>query len=152
MKKKLNYFITGGTGSFSKKFIQNLVKINNFNKIIIFSRDEFKQEKLKELDFIKNNFSKFRFFIGDVRDIDRLRSAIQENIDVVIHTAALKQVPTSEYNPFETIKTNILGAQNIIQVCLEKNIPKVLALSTDKACAPINLYGATKLASDKLFV
>ena len=152
MKKKLNYFITGGTGSFSKKFIQNLVKINNFNKIIIFSRDEFKQEKLKELDFIKNNFLKFRFFIGDVRDIDRLRSAIQENIDVVIHTAALKQVPTSEYNPFETIKTNILGAQNVIQVCLEKNIPKVLALSTDKACAPINLYGATKLASDKLFV
>ncbi len=152
MKKKLNYFITGGTGSFSKQFIKNLVKINNFNKIIIFSRDEFKQEKLKEIDFIKKNISKFRFFIGDVRDIDRLRSAIQDDIDIVIHAAALKQVPTAEYNPFETIKTNILGAQNVIQVCLEKNIKKVVALSTDKACAPINLYGATKLAADKLFV
>lgn len=152
MNKKLNYFITGGTGSFSKEFIKNLVKKKNFKKIIVFSRDEFKQEKLKEQDYVRQNFSKFRFFIGDVRDIDRLRSAIQEDVDIVIHTAALKQVPTSEYNPFETIKTNILGAQNIIQVCLEKNIKKVLALSTDKACAPINLYGATKLASDKLFV
>ena len=152
MNKKLNYFITGGTGSFSKAFIKNLIKRKNYKKIIIFSRDEYKQEKLKEIEYIKKNVSKFRFFIGDVRDIDRLRSAIQEDIDVVIHTAALKQVPTSEYNPFETIKTNILGAQNVIQVSLEKNIKKVVALSTDKACAPINLYGATKLAADKLFV
>ena len=152
MQKKLNYFITGGTGSFSIQFIKNLVKLKNFKKIIIFSRDEFKQENLKELKFIKDNILKFRFFIGDVRDVERLRFAIQEDIDVVIHAAALKQVPTSEYNPFEAIKTNILGAQNIIQVCLEKNISKVLALSTDKACAPINLYGATKLASDKLFI
>ena len=152
MSKKLNYFITGGTGSFSKAFIKNLIKRKNYKKIIIFSRDEYKQEKLKEIEYIKKNISKFRFFIGDVRDIDRLRSAIQEDIDVVIHTAALKQVPTSEYNPFETIKTNILGAQNVIQVSLEKNIKKVVALSTDKACAPINLYGATKLAADKLFV
>jgi UDP-N-acetylglucosamine 4,6-dehydratase len=107
---------------------------------------------MKNLPFIKNNIKKFRFFIGDIRDKDRLNFAIQEDIDVVIHAAALKQVHTIEYNPFEAIKTNILGAQNVIDVCLSKNIKKVLALSTDKAAAPINLYGATKLTSDKLFI
>ena len=150
--KKLNYFITGGTGSFAKEFIKNLVKKNNFKKIIIFSRDEYKQEILKNMQFVKKHFRKFRFFIGDVRDKDRLNFAIQEDVDILIHAAALKQVPTSEYNHFGTIKTNVVGAQNVIQVCLEKNIKKVIALSTDKACAPVNLYGATKLASDKLFV
>jgi len=150
--KKLTYFITGGTGSFATEFIKNLVKKNNFKKIIIFSRDEYKQEILKNTQFVKKHFKKFRFFIGDVRDKDRLNFAIQDDVDILIHAAALKQVPTAEYNPFETIKTNVVGAQNVIQVCLEKNIKKVIALSTDKACAPINLYGATKLASDKLFV
>ena len=152
MIKKLNYFITGGTGSFARAFIKKLTDYENYKKIIIFSRDEFKQEKLKNLDFVRKNIKKFRFFIGDVRDLERLRFAIQDDTDVLIHAAALKQVPTAEYNPFETIKTNVIGAQNVVQVCLEKNIKKVLALSTDKACAPINLYGATKLAADKLFI
>ena len=107
--------------------------------------------QLKEIPEIKNNLEIFRFFIGDVRDKDRLKFALTPNTDVVVHTAALKQVPASEYNPFETVKTNILGAQNLIDSCLEKNIPKVIALSTDKAAAPTNLYGATKLTSDKLF-
>ena len=120
-------------------------------KIVIYSRDEFKQMQLKEIPEIKNNLEIFRFFIGDVRDKDRLKFALTPNTDVVVHTAALKQVPASEYNPFETVKTNILGAQNLIDSCLEKNIPKVIALSTDKAAAPTNLYGATKLTSDKLF-
>jgi len=150
--KKLNYFITGGTGSFSNSFIKKIIEKKLFGKIIIFSRDEYKQDLMKNLPFIKNNIKKFRFFIGDIRDKDRLNFAIQEDIDVVIHAAALKQVHTIEYNPFEAIKTNILGAQNVIDVCLSKNIKKVLALSTDKAAAPINLYGATKLTSDKLFI
>ncbi len=150
--KKLNYFITGGTGSFSNSFIKKIIEKKLSGKIIIFSRDEFKQDLMKNLPFIKNNIKKFRFFIGDIRDKDRLNFAIQEDIDVVIHAAALKQVHTIEYNPFEAIKTNILGAQNVIDVCLSKNIKKVLALSTDKAAAPINLYGATKLTSDKLFI
>ena len=150
--KKLNYFITGGTGSFSNSFIKKIIEKKLFGKIIIFSRDEYKQDLMKNLPFIKNNIKKFRFFIGDIRDKDRLNFAIQEDIDVVIHAAALKQVHTIEYNPFEAIKTNILGAQNVIDVCLSKKIKKVLALSTDKAAAPINLYGATKLTSDKLFI
>lgn len=150
--KKLNYFITGGTGSFSNSFIKKIIEKKLFGKIIIFSRDEYKQDLMKNLPFIKNNIKKFRFFIGDIRDKDRLNFAIQEDVDVVIHAAALKQVHTIEYNPFEAIKTNILGAQNVIDVCLSKNIKKVLALSTDKAAAPINLYGATKLTSDKLFI
>ena len=107
---------------------------------------------MKNFPIIKKNIKKFRFFIGDIRDKERLNFAIQEDIDIVIHAAALKQVHTIEYNPFEAIKTNIIGAQNIIEVCLSKNIKKVLALSTDKAAAPINLYGATKLTSDKLFI
>ena len=148
---KKHFFITGGTGSFAKKFVQLVLQKNLAKKITIFSRDEFKQMVMKELPLIKKNEKLFRFYIGDVRDKDRLRWAINDDVDTLIHTAALKQVPTTEYNPFETVKTNIIGAQNVIETCLEKNVPKVVALSTDKAAAPINLYGATKLTSDKLF-
>ena len=150
MKKK-NFFITGGTGSFSKKFIQLLLKKKVANKIIIYSRDEYKQFLLQQDPLIKKNFPIFRFQIGDIRDKDRLNFSIKNDMDCVIHTAALKQVPATEYNPFEAIKTNIIGAQNLIEVCIKNNIDKILALSTDKAAAPINLYGATKLTSDKLF-
>ena len=149
---KKTYFITGGTGSFAKKLIRHLLKNNLSKKIIIFSRDEYKQLQLKEDSLINKNLSKMRFLIGDVRDEDRVNFAIQDNIDVVIHAAAMKQVPATEYNPFEAVKTNIFGAKNIIESCIKKNIKKVIALSTDKAAAPINLYGATKLTSDKLFI
>lgn len=149
---KKNYFITGGTGSLAKKLIENLVKKKLAKKIILFSRDEFKQSKLHDLPFIKNNISIFRFFIGDVRDITRLSWALGEDIDVVIHTAALKQVPTTEYNPFETVQTNIIGSQNLIEVSLKKKIDKVILISTDKAVSPINLYGSTKLTAEKLFI
>lgn len=143
--------ITGGTGSFGKNFISYLVKNKfPFSRIIIFSRDEFKQDQLqKELDFKKNN--NLRFFLGDVRDKDRLLYAFKE-LDFVVHAAALKQVPAAEYNPIEFIKTNVIGAQNIIEASLHNNVQKVLALSTDKAVAPINLYGATKLCAEKLFI
>mgnify|MGYP001242828375 FL=1 len=146
------YFITGGTGSFAKKLIKYLLNNKLSKKIIIYSRDEYKQLQLKEDSLINKNLSQIRFLIGDVRDEDRLNFAIQEDIDTVIHSAAMKQVPATEYNPFEAIKTNILGAQNVIQSCINKNIKKIIALSTDKAAAPINLYGATKLTSDKLFI
>jgi len=146
------YFITGGTGSFAKKLIKHLLKNKLSKKIIIFSRDEYKQLQLKEDYLINKNLPNIRFLIGDVRDASRLNFAIQDNIDVVIHTAAMKQVPATEYNPFEAIKTNIFGAQNVIEACIKKNIKKIIALSTDKAAAPINLYGATKLTSDKLFI
>lgn len=148
---KKNYFITGGTGSFGKAFIKYLIKNKLAKKIIVFSRDEFKQDVLANEDYIKKNYKLLRFFIGDIRDKNRLEWAMSNEIDIVIHAAALKQVPATEYNPFETVKTNIIGAQNIIEVCLQKNVPKIIALSTDKAVAPINLYGATKLTSDKLF-
>ncbi len=148
---KKTYFITGGTGSFAKKYIEFLLKKKLAKKIIIFSRDEYKQFLLKENPLIIKNSKIVRFLIGDIRDKDRLDYAIDSNIDIVVHAAAMKQVPATEYNPFEAVKTNIIGAQNIIEVCLKKNIKKVLALSTDKAAAPINLYGATKLTSDKLF-
>lgn len=150
--RSLNYFITGGTGSFAKEFILSLIKKKMANKIIVFSRDEFKQLKLKENKIISQNLDKIRFFLGDVRDYNRLNVALRNNIDVLIHAAALKQVPATEYNPFETVKTNVLGAQNVVEAALNNNVKKVLALSTDKACAPINLYGATKLTSDKLFI
>ena len=150
--KKLNYFITGGTGSFAKEFIFNLIQKKIANKIIIFSRDEYKQLKLKEEKIISQNLHKIRFFLGDVRDYSRLNVALRNNIDILIHAAALKQVPATEYNPFETVKTNVLGSQNVIEAALNNNVKKVVALSTDKACAPINLYGATKLTSDKLFI
>jgi UDP-N-acetylglucosamine 4,6-dehydratase/5-epimerase len=139
--------ITGGTGSFGNKLTKMLLEKHNPKKIIIYSRDELKQfemEKIFHADCM-------RYFIGDVRDRDRLMQAMKE-VDYVVHAAALKQVPAAEYNPMECIKTNIHGAENVIHAALEKNIEKVIALSTDKAANPINLYGATKLASDKLFV
>lgn len=146
------YFITGGTGSFARKLIKYLIKNNLSKKIIVFSRDEYKQLQLKEDNLINKNLENIRFLIGDVRDESRLNFAIQDNIDVVIHAAAMKQVPATEYNPFEAIKTNIFGAKNVIEASIKNNIKKIIALSTDKAAAPINLYGATKLTSDKLFI
>ena len=147
MMNKKNILITGGTGSFGKNFVNFLLKKNLFNKIIIFSRDELKQYEIK--NYFKDN-PKLRFFIGDVREIDRLKMAM-DGIDYVVHAAALKQVDTGEYNPFEFIKTNIMGAQNVIEASFYSNVKKIVALSTDKASSPINLYGATKLCSDKLF-
>jgi len=142
--------VTGGTGSFGKKYVEFILKNYKPKKVIIYSRDEFKQLEMKHDGSFKNN-SKLRFFIGDVRDYERLLFALKE-VDVVIHAAALKQVPATEYNPFEAVKTNILGSQNIINASLNNNVKKVLALSTDKAAAPVNLYGATKLTADKLFI
>src|SRR5574344_1804035 len=144
--------VTGGTGSFGKKFIETIFnKYPNIKKVIVFSRDEYKQFLMENMDEFKPYIDKLRFFIGDVRDKERLMRAF-EDIDIVIHAAALKQVPACEYNPFEAIKTNIHGAQNVIDCAIDKGVKKVVALSTDKACAPINLYGATKLCSDKLFI
>ena len=142
--------VTGGTGSFGKKYVEFILKNYKPKKVIIYSRDEFKQLEMKHDGSFKNN-SKLRFFIGDVRDYERLLFALKE-VDVVIHAAALKQVPATEYNPFEAVKTNVLGTQNLIEACLEKNIHKNLLISTDKAAAPVNLYGATKLTAEKLFV
>ena len=144
--------ITGGTGSFGKAFASKILnQYKNIKKLVIFSRDELKQFEMSNLEPFKKNSEKIRFFLGDVRDFDRLKRALND-IDIVIHTAALKQVPAAEYNPMEFIKTNIYGAQNVIEACIELNIKKVVALSTDKAASPINLYGATKLCSDKLFI
>jgi len=144
-----NYLITGGTGSFGKSFVKSLLDQHSPGRVVIFSRDELKQfEMAQELSTTKH--PALRYFIGDVRDGDRLRRAM-EGIDVVIHAAALKQVPAAEYNPFECIKTNVIGAQNVIEASLDSGVKNVVALSTDKAAAPINLYGATKLCSDKLF-
>jgi len=143
--------ITGGTGSFGKKFSEIILKnYPEIKKLIIFSRDEFKQFEMANLPQFKNQH-KLRFFIGDVRDKDRLHRAF-DGVDIIIHAAALKQVPACEYNPFEAIKTNIIGAQNVIDCAIDRGVEKVVALSTDKACSPINLYGATKLCSDKLFI
>ncbi len=142
-----NILITGGTGSFGKKYTEILLQNYTPNKIIIFSRDELKQYEMAQ----QFKESCMRFFIGDVRDVERLKRAM-DGVDYVIHAAALKHVPIAEYNPMECIKTNINGAQNVIDAALECSVQKVIALSTDKAANPINLYGATKLASDKLFV
>ena len=139
--------ITGGTGSFGKHFIKTILKLYTPRRVIVFSRDELKQFEMQQ---IFNN-PVMRFFIGDVRDRERLVQAMKD-VDFVIHAAALKQVPAAEYNPMECIKTNIYGAENVIQAALDNNVDNVIALSTDKAANPINLYGATKLASDKLFV
>jgi len=144
-------FVTGGTGSFGKKFIKTVLDNYEPEKIIIYSRDELKQFEMQQMEPFKSNIKRLRFFIGDVRDIERLKLAM-ENVDYVVHAAALKQVPACEYNPFEAVKTNILGGQNIIDAAFYNNVKKVVALSTDKAAAPINLYGATKLTSDKLFI
>ena len=140
--------ITGGTGSFGHRYVSTLLNNYNLDRLVIYSRDELKQYDMSQKF---DNRDIMRFFIGDVRDIERLKDAMR-GIDIVIHAAALKQVPAAEYNPMECIKTNIHGAENIIKAALDNNVEKVVALSTDKAANPINLYGATKLASDKLFV
>ena len=143
--------ITGGTGSFGKKFVETiLLQYPEVERLVVFSRDELKQFEMAQR-FSDEAFRQIRYFIGDVRDRERLSKAM-EGIDIVIHAAALKQVPTCEYNPFEAIKTNIHGAQNVIEAAIDCGVKQVVALSTDKAAAPINLYGATKLCSDKLFV
>jgi len=142
--------VTGGTGSFGKAFIRTILdKYPDIARLVIFSRDELKQFEMQQ-EFGQAEYPGLRYFLGDVRDADRLQRAF-EGIDIVVHAAALKQVPAAEYNPFEFIKTNVLGAQNIIEACLNNGVQRVVALSTDKAVAPVNLYGATKLCSDKLF-
>ncbi len=141
--------VTGGTGSFGKCFIKLVLEQYNPKKIIVYSRDEFKQFQMMNL--LKDYEEKLRFFIGDVRDLERMRRAFK-GVDYVIHAAALKQVPSCEYNPNEAIKTNIHGAMNVIEAVLDSGVKKVIALSTDKAVNPVNLYGGTKLVSDKLFV
>ena len=143
--------ITGGTGSFGKAFVAKCLKDNPaVERLVVFSRDELKQWEMQQL-YPEKEFPQLRFFIGDIRDRDRLRRAL-EGIDTVVHAAALKQVPAAEYNPIEFINTNVLGAENVVQACLDTCVERVVALSTDKAAAPINLYGATKLCSDKLFI
>ena len=142
--------VTGGTGSFGHAFARTvLARYPGLRRLVIFSRDELKQFEMAQV-IRESDYPGIRYFIGDVRDLDRLRRAI-EGIDIVVHAAALKHVPAAEYNPFECIKTNVLGAQNVIEACLDGGVSNVVALSTDKAAAPINLYGATKLCSDKLF-
>jgi UDP-N-acetylglucosamine 4,6-dehydratase (inverting) len=143
--------VTGGTGSFGKKFTQILLKEHNPKAIRIFSRGELKQQKMQEQFQEFPNSEKLRFFIGDVRDRDRLYRAMN-GVDIVVHAAALKQVPTCEYNPIEAVKTNINGAANVIDAAIDNNVEKVIALSTDKAVHPVNLYGATKLVAEKLFI
>ena len=148
--KGKSLLVTGGTGSFGNAFVRRMLEQSKLRRLIIFSRDELKQHEM-ELAF-KNyaNSDMLRFFLGDVRDYERLKQAFHD-VDYVVHAAALKQVPKAEYNPFEFIRTNINGAENIARAALEKDVKGVVALSTDKACAPINLYGATKLVSDKIF-
>ena len=142
--------ITGATGSFGQRFVETLLRLpDGPARVVVYSRDELKQFEMSRRPAFEDR--RMRFFLGDVRDRDRLRRAF-EGVDVVVHAAALKQVPAAEYNPFEFIKTNVLGAQNVIECAMDTGVSRVLALSTDKAAAPINLYGATKLCSDKLFV
>lgn len=143
--------ITGGTGSFGKAFVKAVLeRFPDVRRLVIYSRDELKQFEMAQV-FPETRYRALRYFIGDIRDESRLRRAL-EGIDIVVHAAALKQVPAAEYNPFECIKTNVLGAQNLIEASLDSGVKQVVALSTDKAAAPVNLYGATKLCSDKLFV
>ena len=148
--KNKTVLITGGTGTFGQAFAKTLLNFQKIKKVIIFSRDELKQSEMA-LKFPLSKYPKIRFFIGDVRDIDRLKIAFNE-VDYVVHAAALKQVPTVEYNPFEAIKTNIIDSQNIIEASWANNVKRIVALSTDKACSPLNLYGATKLSAEKLFI
>lgn len=142
--------VTGGTGSFGKKFISTVLERYKPKKVIVYSRDELKQYEMQQF-LPDDGLIPIRYFIGDVRDLPRLTLAM-EGVDVVVHAAALKQVPAAEYNPFEFVKTNIIGGQNVIDAAMRNHVKKVIALSTDKAAAPINLYGATKLTSDKLFI
>lgn len=143
--------ITGGTGSFGRAFVSSVLeRFPDIRRLVVYSRDELKQFEMAQV-FSDRQYPGLRYFIGDVRDVDRLRRAL-EGIDVVVHAAALKQVPAAEYNPFECIKTNVLGAQNVVDASLDSAVTRVIALSTDKAAAPVNLYGATKLCSDKLFI
>lgn len=151
MLNKKSILVTGGTGSFGKKFIKTILENYKPRKVIVFSRDELKQFEMQQTPFFKDHENVMRYFIGDVRDANRLKRAM-EDVDIVIHAAALKQVPAAEYNPFEAVMTNVIGGQNVIDAALENKVERVIALSTDKAAAPINLYGATKLTSDKLFV
>ncbi len=141
--------LTGGTGSFGKKFCEYVFKNYKVKKLIIFSRDEYKHYQMNKI-FPQNKYP-IRFFLGDIRDKDRLYRAF-EGVDIIVHAAALKHVPICEYNPFEAVKTNIIGAQNIVEVAIDKGVKKVVALSTDKAVSPINLYGATKLVMEKIFI
>jgi UDP-N-acetylglucosamine 4,6-dehydratase (inverting) len=150
MLSNTSILVTGGTGSFGKAFVGRVLqKFADVRRLVVYSRDELKQYEMSQ-KFAEHQYPAMRYFIGDIRDVDRLRRAL-EGIDIVVHAAALKQVPAAEYNPFECIKTNVLGAQNLIEACLDSGVKRVVALSTDKAAAPINLYGATKLCSDKLF-
>ena len=151
MLNEKSILITGGTGSLGAALTKTILKkYTNINRLVIFSRDEQKQFQMS-LQFPESKYPSIRYFIGDIRDFSRLKRALN-GIDYVIHTAAIKHVPIAEYNPMECIKTNVLGAENLINACLEKNVKSVIALSTDKAAAPINLYGASKLTSDKLFI
>ena len=142
--------VTGGTGSFGQAFVRTVLRRFRPRRLIVFSRDELKQYEMAQ-GLENGDPTALRFFIGDVRDLDRLRMAMR-GVDFVIHAAALKQIPTAEYNPFECVKTNILGAQNVVEAAIENGVERVIALSTDKAANPTNLYGATKLASDKIFI
>ena len=151
MLNKRSILITGGTGSFGKAFVKTILELYpKIKRLVIFSRDELKQFEMAQ-EFSRDKYPSIRYFIGDVRDRNRLRRALY-GIDTVVHAAALKQVPAAEYNPMEFIRTNVIGAENLIEACMDVSVKCVVALSTDKAAAPINLYGATKLCSDKLFV
>jgi UDP-N-acetylglucosamine 4,6-dehydratase len=151
MLNNKSILITGGTGSFGKQFTKTILeRYPKVKRLVIYSRDELKQFEMSQV-FTKEKYPGIRYFIGDIRDGERFKRAC-EGIDVIIHAAALKQVPTAEYNPMEAVKTNVMGAENVINAALDTNVKVVVALSTDKAAAPINLYGATKLVSDKLFI
>jgi len=146
-----NILITGGTGSFGRYFLKYILsKYKEISRVVIYSRDELKQWEMQQ-SFPSDKYPQLRFFLGDIRDLPRLTRAL-ENVDTVVHAAALKQVPASEYNPMEFIKTNVLGSENLVRACSLNEVKQVIALSTDKAAAPVNLYGATKLCSDKLFI
>src|SRR6266550_3439544 len=146
----MNILITGGTGSFGKRFVSTVTQRYKPSRLIVYSRDELKQFHMRQ-EFPADQYPSLHMFIGDVRDRERLYR-IMDGVDVVVHAAALKQVPAAEYNPIEAVKTNVLGAANLIDAAIDRGVKKVIALSTDKAANPINLYGATKLCSDKLFV
>lgn len=149
--KEKSILITGGTGSLGKALTKHfLTNYPDISRLVIYSRDEQKQFEMAQ-EFPESKYPQIRYFIGDVRDLDRLKKALQ-GIQYVIHAAAMKHVHIAEYNPTECVKTNVLGAENVINACLDTKVERVVALSTDKACAPVNLYGATKLASDKLFI